>query len=59
MSYSRLYNRYYKDLVRFYTSISTRLKKKHMFRDLADKPKEVLKQTPQHPGIADSKMVKS
>ena len=31
----------------------------HMFRDLADKPEEVLKQTPQHPGIADSKKVKS
>ena len=29
MSKTRLYNRYYKDLVRFYTSISTRLRKKY------------------------------
>ena len=29
MSKARLYNRYYKDLVRFYTSISTRLRKKY------------------------------
>jgi len=29
--------------------------KYHEFRDLADRPEKVLKQTPQHPGIANSK----